>query len=80
MKSLPPPEAGWAWFEDDAWRLCTRTFAVYRCRGGNPRRQCPELPIAEFQRGRGGWWKYCENHLFGRRLWNGKIWSLRRLP
>jgi len=65
--------------ENSSWRLCD--FKLCR------RPHCRRPAVAELNRGlnRNGrsfdsWWAYCERHLYGRRIVDGKILSLRLLP
>jgi hypothetical protein len=61
------------------WRPATGLYK--KCRGG---RRCPAEPVAELNRRRndwhGGrtldaWWAYCAEHMYGRWVEAGRVWS-----
>ncbi len=59
------------WVRDVRWRLGSQK----RCRWvvGTPYARCQNQAVAELIRGRGGWWAYCGEHLYGRRIANGQV-------
>lgn len=85
MRRPDPPElsegrAGYEWVvvPDLDWVLVNG--AGYRCRHST-RRPCPNVPVAGLRRGRYSrqLWRYCDRHLYGRWIENGKVvgWRLR---
>lgn len=69
----------WEWeAEDEHWRIGGQG---HQCRmvEGVPRRRCPRPAVARLNRGRRApsWWHYCEDHLYGRRIHNGRVELLR---
>ena len=56
------------WVKDLRWRLLPAT-SILRCRfmGDTPRKHCRNLAVAELLRSN-GWWAYCPEHLYGRRI------------
>lgn len=64
------------WRPDPAWRSVSGRVLCRRLGGLNPanhRVACQNEAIAEFQRGSRGWWAYCADHLYGRRIRNGVV-------
>lgn len=49
------------------------------CRFMEDRSSCKAPSVAKMQRGVSSsrWWHYCNDHLYGRVLHDGKLWSLR---
>jgi hypothetical protein len=71
---LPPSPEGFheEWLEEPNWRLADYAERVFkRCR----RLGCTHPPAAALRRGdkRLSWWLYCEHHLYGRRIANGRV-------
>lgn len=67
---LWPPPAGYRedWSPDPDWRLATELEKVSKkCR----RTGCCNPVEAALHRH--GWWLYCEGHLYGRRIANGRV-------
>lgn len=71
------------WVPDRSWRL-TPPGDPRRCRSAGQRQAhaCDRPVVAELNRGRYNyregrmrdcWWAYCAEHLYGRRLWKGRI-------
>ncbi len=63
------------WVEDREWRVPSRHL---KCRWGGRWSSCPNPPVADLERrtypaGDSQWWAYCGEHLFGRRLRDGKV-------
>ena len=58
------------WVKDTSWMLLGRETSV-QCRmlKGAPhkRKWCPNTAVAQFRRSN-GWWAYCADHLYGRRI------------
>lgn len=58
------------WVEDRRWD----TPSLYqKCRRGS---WCHNPPVADLKRRRShgwAWWAYCADHLYGRKLINGKV-------
>jgi hypothetical protein len=44
------------------------------------RRQCGRTPVASLRRGKSGLWDYCEEHLYGRWLEDGRMAHWRLAP
>lgn len=70
------------WVPDEQWRLIdsSRRFNAQGfqklCLGGH-RRSCRKVAIAELLRRHGDgtrWWPYCEDHLYGRKIEDGRLW------
>lgn len=60
------------WVEESAhWRLLPSHRSQARCRFFGCRAQA----VVELQRGskKKSWWAYCADHLYGRKIENGKI-------
>lgn len=62
-----------------AWRL---SDGEHRCRAGASRhiKACGRPAMAALNRrmtssGRDNWWHYCEEHMFGRWIEDGQIWT-----
>lgn len=58
------------WLPDHGWRTVSREEGeAKRCRwgAGYHRRSCGRVSVAALKR-TNGWWHYCEQHLYGRRL------------
>jgi len=55
------------WVRDAAWRVIPEGVSK-RCR----RKWCPNPAVAELLRGN-GWWAYCCEHLYGRRVESGVV-------
>jgi hypothetical protein len=88
----PPPHdppAGCIWqpagSEEDflVWRVGRPGVEARRCRqqAGKGRRACGRPAVAELRRSYGSghtWWAYCEAHLYGRWIENGRLlhWRL----
>jgi hypothetical protein len=69
----------WVEEEPEFWRLATADERETRkCR----MIRCPNSPVAALNRGywkhTESWWLYCGDHLYGRRIRNGRI-EVRRL-
>ena len=64
-------EAERVWVPDRRWTTEPEIIAGKRCRMKFGKRSvCPRPAVAALAR-RNGWWCYCEDHLYGRRL-NGE--------
>jgi hypothetical protein len=87
MAERPPDDQpGYEWYAavDEDWRLLPDDTSKH-CRYWQGHRDHPVLADAEFQRHRwmaGGrtpvWWAYCADHLYGRWIEDGLVWSWRR--
>lgn len=71
--ATPPEGYEYVAVPDTDWRLvnnknCRRPFCLFRS-------------VAEFRRGKSGWWAYCADHLYGRWIEDGQVmeWRLTRL-
>ena len=66
----------WSWREEDPahWRP-TAYGDERRCRWTTRRVRCEFAVRAELHRGN-GWWGYCAEHLYGRRLVDGRVWHI----
>ena len=77
--STDPPPHGyrWVWKPDPEWRVLPPTLRPPLCRRSGPGHVfCENEAVAEFQRqrsGRGEWWGYCADHLYGRRIEDGVV-------
>jgi hypothetical protein len=61
--------------ESENWRLATsEEMATRKCRRlfGPHRPGCGKPPVAALLRGR-VWWLYCDEHLYGRRIEDGRV-------
>jgi hypothetical protein len=65
---------GFVWIPDESWRLVTTSK---NCR----QKRCYRDAVAELDRGihtsrgvRPSWWAYCEDHMYGRRIHDGRVW------
>jgi hypothetical protein len=68
----PPQGFHLEWAESEGWRLASRSEQEVRfCR----RPGCMRRPVAALLRGsrRPSWWLYCDWHLYGRRIVDGRI-------
>ena len=68
-----PYDEQFRWVRDDAWVLLGKDSQL-RCRmiDGSPRRSCPNIAVAQIRRSN-GWWAYCAEHLYGRRITKGRV-------
>lgn len=62
--------------ECDNWRIGA---VERRCRFtvGPNKKQCGRPGVARLKRGRAGWWGYCERHLYGKWIEDGKVMTWR---
>lgn len=62
------------WVPDKRWRIRSNESGWRRCRdvSGRPLVHCPNMAVAEFRRSH-GWWAYCGEHLYGRRIETGEV-------
>jgi hypothetical protein len=80
--SQPPPDEvyefteheGWhvEWVEDTKWEVVSESR---KCR----RPGCQRPSVARFMRSN-GWWHYCDWHLYGRRVVDGRVLGRRLVP
>ena len=64
------------WVEDRSWVLLGQyTSLKCRWRSGHPLVKCLNRVVAEVMRGRRRqtWWVYCSDHLYGRRVVDGRV-------
>lgn len=86
-----PPQRGsrWEWVPEatdgfHAWRVVS-TFdgALRPCRWRFGRESCKAPAVAKLLRSQppsNNWWHYCADHLYGRVVHDGRVWSLRLVP
>lgn len=84
LKYVIPAGFHYEWVEEPAgkWRLVDEDEKGRPCRA-SARKKCHGEVVAALFRGhpgeRGGaWWRYCKDHLYGRRIVDGRI-EYRRL-
>lgn len=70
----------WRQADEDSWDLkwevMSTDHAPRRCRYGQMATRCPNYAVARLWRGPRSPWAYCADHLFGRLLHDGHIWTL----
>ena len=66
-------ESDYVWVKDTGFELLPST-STWKCRRmlASPRRMCPNRAVVALKRSN-GWWNYCEEHMYGRRIKNGII-------
>lgn len=61
------------------WHVLTPADGPLRCRSGSGDTRCHRPAVAMLDRARTprdrAWWAYCGDHLYGRRLVDGRIWQ-----
>ena len=68
----------WVWVEDRAWVALSpavQLLEAWRCCRGA--KSCPGRVVARLERSghkRRAWWFYCADHLYGRRIEDGRVW------
>ena len=73
----------WAWVEeDDDWRLAdpVNTCGFHNRAHGTCRRPAVAALRRHRTGGAGAWHLYCDEHLYGRRVADGKVWYIRAVP
>lgn len=94
-RSQPPPDQPFLFLSDPACAVTWEPDPYFRLatpeeveRGRCRRHGCSRAPVAAMKRSRrarlGGrsdvWWLYCDWHLYGRRIANGRVECPRRTP
>lgn len=79
MNEPPPPGCEWRWKPDRAWELTSWPCAG-RCRWTDQGVRCAATAVALLDRRRSTssrhvWWAYCADHMFGRVIIDGVVYS-----
>ena len=87
MNDLPLPPEGYVYRWEPAgaesnWSLDRATFAGKTCRftTGPGHSVCGQPAVVALKRGRGGWWAYCGEHMYGRRIRGGVVETRSLVP
>lgn len=88
VKTGPPPDGyRWAWTEENtdgpnAWRVVPPDQAQ-PCRWRAAHLTCGVPSVAKLLRSTppsNNWWHYCADHLYGRHVHNGVVWTIHAEP
>lgn len=61
------------WVPDRRWTTEPEIIAGRLCRMRLAGVPCRRPAVAAIARGHGGWWCYCDRHLYGRKLEDGQV-------